>query len=100
MIGILTPSVVLAILLIAAGVSLINYSAAVVVGGIAMSLGMAAPLIHLAGFVFGVLGWRSRYPKKLVSVVGSVLNAILTITSVLGWIYAILSIWRGAGHSA
>ncbi len=98
MICIITPCAVLVLLLIAWGVSKINYSIGITLGGIAMSIGMAAPLVHLIGVIFGLLGIRSSGAGRSTSIIATAFNAILGMAIVSLWIYAILSIWRGAGH--
>ncbi len=98
MIGIITPCAVLVLLLISWGVSKINYTAGITLGGIAMTIGMAAPLVHLIGVIFGLLGIRSGGAGRSTSIIATAVNAILGIAIVFIWMYAILSIWRGAGH--
>lgn len=44
---------------------------------------LSAPLIHLLGVIFGVIGWLSKKTKNLYPMIGTVLNAVLMIIGIL-----------------
>jgi hypothetical protein len=46
---------------------------------IGIAVGVSAPLLHLIGIIFGIIGWRSKKTKNLFPVMGTCLNAILLI---------------------
>lgn len=88
----------IALFLIGAIISLINYEEGVAFSKLAMVAGVIATPMYLVGFILGIIGIWLGSGRRRISAIGTVLNALLLLGTVLIVIYALISLMRSAGH--
>lgn len=82
-IGVLLPFLFIFPLIIAAIVDTTEGTYSKIFMSIGMVVGAFAPLLHLIGIIFGVIGWTSKKTKNLFPIIGTILNAILLLIGLL-----------------
>jgi len=87
----------IALFLIGAIISLINYDEGIAFGKLAMTAGVIATPFYLIGFILGIVGIRSS-ERRSIPIIGTVLNAVFILGTVFVLLYALISIMRSAGH--